>query len=443
MATLRQTSCNLLGRRQLAVGRLRLALIAGANTGTTRGLALEGAAESGMGLQLLDQVLDRHEATGSIAAGIARLVDHADHIVFAVLDDLGLCLDMGQQQIGHALMGSDCLHSRSGHQVLLQCLAHSLELAIFRRQLGVETAFQVTLHLVPVDLAIFGLGDDTLDRPAQGFGATDEFDPFLLFDDFRNDRPEDFRRGFPWHPHRGIETITYVLAGTVEHGDSLGNQGMLGAGDLQWMTAGSGILHQEMPKGDFAGRMHGFQLWANLPSSLKMTKPRYQDIKSGEIPVVVDDDGTSVRVICGDFWGKSGPVDGIAAEPVYLDISVPPGKRKTFPVDTYRSAFAYIFAGSGSFRDASKPFGVKVEKEYMGEELNIRDLSGNRTLVVFDTGDEITVQAGEQGIRFLLVTGKPIKEPVAWHGPIVMNTREELMQAMKELQNGTFIKADH
>jgi quercetin 2,3-dioxygenase len=276
-----------------------------------------------------------------------------------------------------------------------------------------------------------------------GFGDPSMTDPFLMMDDFRNDTPNDYVRGFPWHPHRGIETITYVLAGTVEHGDSLGNQGMLGAGDLQWMTAGSGILHQEMPKGDFAGRMHGFQLWANLPSSLKMTKPRYQDIKSGDIPVVVDDDGTSVRVISGEFWGKAGPVDGIAAEPVYLDISVPPGKRKTFPVDTYRSAFAYIFAGSGSFRDASKPFGVKVEKEYMGEELNIRDLSGNRTLVVFDTGDEITVQAGEQGIRFLLVTGKPIKEPVAWHGPIVMNTREELMQAMKELQNGTFIKADH
>lgn len=276
-----------------------------------------------------------------------------------------------------------------------------------------------------------------------GFGDPSLTDPFLMMDDFRNDNPAHYQRGFPWHPHRGIETITYVLAGTVEHGDSLGNRGLLGAGDVQWMTAGRGIMHQEMPQGDFAGRMHGFQLWANLPSSLKMTKPRYQDIKSADIPVVVDDDGTAVRVICGDFWGKSGPVDGIAAEPVYLDISVPPGKRKTFPVDTYRSAFAYIFAGSGSFRDASAPFGVKVEKEYRGEELNIRDLSGNRTLVVFDTGDEITVQAGEKGIRFLLVTGKPIKEPVAWHGPIVMNSREELMQAMKELQNGTFIKADH
>lgn len=276
-----------------------------------------------------------------------------------------------------------------------------------------------------------------------GFGDPSLTDPFLMMDDFRNDEPQKYLRGFPWHPHRGIETITYVLAGTVEHGDSLGNRGMLGAGDVQWMTAGSGILHQEMPQGDFAGRMHGFQLWANLPSSLKMTAPRYQDVKSADIPVVVDDDGTAVRVICGSFWGKSGPVDGIAAEPVYLDVSVPPGKKKVLPVDTYRKAFAYIFAGSGTFRDASKPFGVRVEKEVNGEELNIRDMSGNRTLVVFDTGDEVTVQAGEQGIRFLLVSGKPIEEPVAWHGPIVMNTREEIMQAMRELQNGTFIKSGH
>ncbi|MUP11740.1 pirin family protein, partial [Agrobacterium vitis] len=171
-----------------------------------------------------------------------------------------------------------------------------------------------------------------------GFGDPSMTDPFLMMDDFRNDDPQDYIRGFPWHPHRGIETITYVLAGTVDHGDSLGNHGQLGAGDLQWMTAGSGIMHQEMPKGDFSGKMHGFQLWANLPSSLKMTAPRYQDIKSADIPVVVDDDGTAVRVISGDFWGKSGPVDGIAAEPVYLDISVPPGKTKRFPGDTYRSA---------------------------------------------------------------------------------------------------------
>jgi len=273
-----------------------------------------------------------------------------------------------------------------------------------------------------------------------GFGDPSLTDPFLMMDDFRNDDPAKYLKGFPWHPHRGIETITYVLAGSVEHGDSLGNRGTLGAGDVQWMTAGSGIMHQEMPRGDFAGKMHGFQLWANLPSSMKMTSPRYQDVKSADIPVVVDDDGTAARIITGEFWGKRGPVDGIAAEPVYLDISVPPGKRKTFKVDTYRKAFAYIFAGSGTFRDASAPIGVKVEKEFNGEELNIRDMSGNRTLVVFDTGDEVTVQAGEHGIRFLLVSGKPIEEPVAWHGPIVMNTQEELMQAFKELQTGKFIK---
>lgn len=278
---------------------------------------------------------------------------------------------------------------------------------------------------------------------AFGFDDPSLTDPFLLFDDFRNERPENYLKGFPWHPHRGIETITYVLAGTVDHGDSLGNTGILGAGDVQWMTAGSGIMHQEMPKGDANGRMHGFQLWANLPAAMKMTAPRYQDVTAADIPVEIDDDGTAARIICGEFWGKRGPVDGIAAEPSYVDISVPPGKKKTFKVDAYRSAFAYIFAGSGSFRDASKPFGVLVEKEVEGEEIQIRDMSGDRTLVVFDTGDEITVQAGDEGIRFLLVSGKPIKEPVAWHGPIVMNTRSELIQAVTELQNGTFIKPSH
>ncbi len=278
-------------------------------------------------------------------------------------------------------------------------------------------------------------------RRAFGFGDPSLTDPFLMFDDFRNEREEDYIRGFPWHPHRGIETITYVLAGTVEHGDSLGNRGTLGAGDVQWMTAGSGIMHQEMPNGDANGRMHGFQLWANLPSSLKMTAPRYQDIKAPDIPVEVDDDGTVARIVSGEFWGKKGPVDGIAAEPSYVDISVPPNRKKTFKIDTYRSAFAYIFAGSGTFRDASKPFGVLVEKEVNGEEVHLRDMSGDRTLVVFDKGDEVTVQAGEEGIRFLLVSGRPIQEPVAWHGPIVMNTREELVQAVNELRNGTFIKA--
>jgi len=278
---------------------------------------------------------------------------------------------------------------------------------------------------------------------AFGFQDPTELDPFLLFDDFRNERPEDYLRGFPWHPHRGIETITYVLNGTVEHGDSLGNAGTLGAGDVQWMTAGSGILHQEMPKGNETGQMHGFQLWANLPASMKMTAPRYQDVKAADIPEIIDDDGTRVRVVVGSFWGRTGPVDGIAADPQYLDISVPPGVKKTFPVDTYRRAFAYVFAGSGAFADASAPTGVLLEKEVMGEEVNIRDLSGDRTLIRFGSGDEVTVQAGEEGVRFLLISGAPLEEPVAWHGPIVMNTQEELRQAMRDLRNGTFIRPAH
>ena len=277
-------------------------------------------------------------------------------------------------------------------------------------------------------------------RRAFGFGDTSEFDPFLLLDDFRNDSPADYLAGFPWHPHRGIETITYVLAGSVAHGDSLGNRGTLGAGDIQWMTAGRGILHQEMPKGDADGRMHGFQLWANLPASLKMTAPRYQDIKAADVPEVIDDDGTKVRVVTGDFWGKKGPVEGVAADPRYLDISVPPGKRKTFKVEVDRHAFAYIFAGSGAFASASKPFGVLTEKQVGGEEIVLREQTGNRSLIVFDRGDEVTVQAGEEGVRFLLVSGKPIEEPVAWYGPIVMNTQAELNQAVSELRNGTFIR---
>jgi quercetin 2,3-dioxygenase len=278
-------------------------------------------------------------------------------------------------------------------------------------------------------------------RRAFGFGETDEFDPFLLLDDFRNDRPDDYRAGFPWHPHRGIETITYVLAGTVDHGDSLGNKGSLGAGDVQWMTAGSGILHQEMPQGDARGRMHGFQLWANLPSSLKMTAPRYQDVPAAVIPEVTDDDGTRVRIITGDFWGKKGPVEGVAADPRYLDVFVPAGQRKTLKVEIERHAFAYVFEGDGSFAYASQPFGVLAEKQVNGEEILVREPVGDRSLVLFDQGDEVTVQAGEHGIRFLLVSGKPIQEPVAWHGPIVMNTQAELQQAVSELRNGTFIKS--
>jgi quercetin 2,3-dioxygenase len=274
---------------------------------------------------------------------------------------------------------------------------------------------------------------------AFGFGKTKEFDPFLLLDDFRNDRPEDYLAGFPWHPHRGIETITYVLAGSVEHGDSLGNKGKMTAGDIQWMTAGSGILHQEMPKGDPQGRMHGFQLWANLPASLKMTDPRYQDIPSAAIPEVTDDDGTHVRVICGEFWGKKGPVEGVAADPNYLDISVPPGKTKRLKVETTRHAFAYVFAGSGTFRDSSDPKAVLTESAVQPDAEPVYDAT-NHSLVLFDRGDEVVVKAGPEGIRFLLISGKPLEEPVAWYGPIVMNTQTELQKAMSELRDGTFIK---
>jgi redox-sensitive bicupin YhaK (pirin superfamily) len=278
---------------------------------------------------------------------------------------------------------------------------------------------------------------------AFGFGKTKEFDPFLLLDDFRNDNPADYLAGFPWHPHRGIETITYVLAGEVEHGDSLGNRGKMGAGDVQWMTAGSGILHQEMPKGDGQGRMHGFQLWANLPAALKMTDPRYQDIHSSEIPEVTEDDGTKARVICGDFWGKRGPVDGVATDSVvaarYVDISVPPGRSKRIQVETTRNAFAYVFAGAGTFNDASAPQAVLTESGVDPNATPVYDAK-NHSLVLFDRGDEISVQAGPEGMRFLLVSGRPLEEPVAWYGPIVMNTQTELNQAVRELQNGTFIR---
>ncbi len=277
-------------------------------------------------------------------------------------------------------------------------------------------------------------------RRAFGFGNTSDFDPFLLLDDFRNERPEDYMAGFPWHPHRGIETITYVLAGTVEHADSIGNRGAIASGDIQWMTAGRGIIHQEMPKGDHKGRMHGFQLWANLPSALKMTAPRYQEVKSADISEVTDDDGTKARIICGSFWGAKGPVEGIAADPVYIDVSVPPGKRKTLPVETKSHAFAYVFAGSGKFCNASIPLAVPTESVgWLDTSPPVE--ADNRSLVLFDRGDEVTVQAGEEGIRFLLISGKPLEEPVAWYGPIVMNTQEQLQQAFEELQRGTFLKS--
>ena len=276
-------------------------------------------------------------------------------------------------------------------------------------------------------------------RRAFGFGNTSDFDPFLLLDDFRNDIPEDYLAGFPWHPHRGIETITYVLAGTVEHGDSMGNHGAISAGDIQWMTAGRGIIHQEMPKGDHLGQMHGFQLWANLPAAKKMIAPRYQEVKAVEIPEVTEDDGTTARIVCGTFWGKQGPVEGIAADPIYVDVTVPPGKRKKLPVETTRHAFAYVFAGGGKFCNASVPLAVPTEGLGWADTSPPKE-ADDRSLVLFDRGDEVEVQAGEDGIRFLLVSGKPLQEPVAWYGPIVMNTQEELQQAYAELQQGKFLK---
>jgi redox-sensitive bicupin YhaK (pirin superfamily) len=278
-------------------------------------------------------------------------------------------------------------------------------------------------------------------RRAFGFGSTAETDPFLLLDDFRNERPEDYLAGFPWHPHRGIETITYVLAGTVEHGDSMGNRGVIGAGDVQWMTAGRGIIHQEMPKGDPDGRMHGFQLWANLPSSLKMTAPRYQDVKARDVPVAVEDDGTEVRVVCGRYRDTTGPVDDVAAKPVYLDVSVPAGKRKSLPVETTSQAFAYVFAGAGRFCNASAPLAVPTEPVGWADA-KPPSHADDRTLVLFDRGDTVEVTAGDEGIRFLLVSGQPLREPVAWYGPVVMNTQEELRHAFEQLEEGTFLRPD-
>lgn len=248
------------------------------------------------------------------------------------------------------------------------------------------------------------------------------FDPFLLLDDFRSATPKDYLKGFPWHPHRGIETITYVLKGDVAHGDSLGNQGDITSGDVQWMTAGRGIIHQEMPKGDKAGRMEGFQLWANLPADDKMMSPRYRDITAAEIPTLQRDDGTEIKIICGRVGDMSGPVTDVMIEPEYLDVSIPPNTVFTHPVPNDHTVFAYIFEGGGSF-----------DKESNRE-------TGNRSLILFDQGDWVAVTAGQEGVRFLLVSGKPLREPIAWGGPIVMNTQDELQQAFADLKDGTFVR---
>ena len=274
---------------------------------------------------------------------------------------------------------------------------------------------------------------------AFGFGDTRTCDPFLLLDDFRNDSPDQYAPGFPWHPHRGIETITYVLRGRVEHGDSMGNHGTISAGDVQWMTAGNGILHQEMPEGDPDGRMYGFQLWANLPKANKMMAPRYQDVKSEQIPLVTLEDGVSVRVICGEVAGKRGPVENIVIDPQYLDITVPARTRIAFPTQPGHTVFAYIIDGRATFCDEQDPFAYPREGSNYFDTQHDRWL-GDRTLVVFEDGEQVPVNTEDYPVRFLLISGRPIREPVAWYGPIVMNTEQELRQAFDELENGTFIK---
>ncbi len=265
------------------------------------------------------------------------------------------------------------------------------------------------------------------------------FDPFLLLDDFRADNPEHYIKGFPWHPHRGIETITYVLQGDVEHGDSMGNKGVISSGDVQWMTAGSGVIHQEMPQGDAEGRMYGFQLWANLPRSHKMMAPRYRDVKSRQIPEVVLANGTSIKIICGRVGGETGPAREIVIDPEYLDVTVPVRAVFNHPTKRGYTAFVYVIAGKGFFCQEKKPFSHEVEGvNYF--DMDWEPFVGNETIVLFEDGDEIMVTTEGEPVRFLLVSGKPIGEPVAWYGPIVMNTEEELEAAFQEYRDGTFIK---
>ncbi len=272
-----------------------------------------------------------------------------------------------------------------------------------------------------------------------GYQHVPAFDPFLLLDDFHSDNPEDYVRGFPWHPHRGIETITYVLQGSVEHGDSLGNRGVIEPGDVQWMTAGSGIIHQEMPKGRADGAMWGFQLWANLPASHKMMDPRYRDVKQGQIAVVGLDGGVEARAICGSIGGVIGPVRDVVADPAYLDISVPSRASFAHHVPRGYTVLAYVIDGRGYFEPERDAFGYEVEGEnYFDFKRDC--LIGPESLVAYGDGDEISVVAESQGVRFLLISGKPIGEPVAWYGPIVMNTQEELRIAFDEYQRGTFLK---
>jgi redox-sensitive bicupin YhaK (pirin superfamily) len=272
-----------------------------------------------------------------------------------------------------------------------------------------------------------------------GYSQVPLFDPFLLLDDFRSDNPAHYLKGFPWHPHRGIETITYVLKGDVEHGDSMGNKGIISSGDVQWMTAGSGIIHQEMPKGDPQGRMFGFQLWANLPRSRKMMDPRYRDVKNKQIPEARLANGTKIRIICGRARDKEGPVRDIFIDPEYMDVTVPARSEFIHPTKRGHTVFAYVIEGKGYFCQEKDPFSYEVEAtNYF--DMRRDPFVGNENLVLFDDGDQVAVTTEEEAVRFLLISGRPIGEPVAWYGPIVMNTEEELRIAFEEYQKGTFIK---
>ncbi|AKU92787.1 pirin family protein [Vulgatibacter incomptus] len=274
---------------------------------------------------------------------------------------------------------------------------------------------------------------------AIGLGPPELYDPFLLLDDFRSDRPDDYVKGFPWHPHRGMETITYVLRGEVAHGDSLGNRGVISPGDVQWMTAGSGIIHQEMPKGDESGAMYGFQLWANLPAADKMMEPRYRGIRAADIPEVTDSDGTRIKIIAGTARGVTGPVRDVVTGPEYLDVTVPPSTSFTHRTPRGHTVFAYVIEGKGLFCEQGDPFSYEAEGDKYFDVERDRCI-GNDHLVLFGDGDSISVRAESEQVRFLLISGKPIGEPIAWYGPIVMNTQDELRTAYEELEKGTFIK---
>jgi redox-sensitive bicupin YhaK (pirin superfamily) len=276
-------------------------------------------------------------------------------------------------------------------------------------------------------------------KRAFGFNEAPLLDPYLLLDDFHSSDPSEFLAGFPWHPHRGIETITYVLLGDVEHGDSLGNRGDITSGDVQWMTAGSGIIHQEMPKGDPAGRMWGFQLWTNLPASHKMMDPRYRDVKSGQIPEAALEGGVRVKIVSGRAGGVQGPVRDVVTDPEFLDVAVPAGTVFSHPVRRGDTAFAYVMEGSAYFDPGRDPYGrEEVGRNYFDMDRECR--CGPETVVHYGDGDAVSVSTQDGPVRFLLASGRPIGEPVAWYGPIVMNTSEELKVAFDEYRKGTFVK---